>query len=36
MTDIMETKRTNTVRVAITVNELLWFYSPRNNQTINI
>ena len=36
VTDIMETKKTNTVRVAITVTELLRFYVPRNNQTINI
>jgi len=34
--DIMETKRTNTVRVAITVSELLRFYVPKNNQVMNI
>lgn len=36
VTDIMEPKKTNTVRVAITVTELLRYHVPRNNQTINI
>ena len=34
--DIMEIKKTNTVRVAITVSELLRFYVPKNNQVMNI
>merc|ERR550532_1662503 len=36
VTDIMEPKRTNTVRVAITVTEMLRYHVPRHNQTINI
>ena len=36
VTDIMEPKRTNTVRLAATVTELVRFYTPRNNQTMNI
>ena len=36
VTDIMEPKRTNTVRLAVTVTELVRFYTPRNNQTMNI
>merc|ERR1711963_78488 len=36
VTDIMEPKKTNTVRVAITVTELVRYHVPRNNQTMNI
>ena len=36
--DIMDvpTKKSQTVRVSITVTELIRFYQPRNNQTMNI
>lgn len=36
VTDIMETKKSNTVRLSITVTELLRFYIPKHNQTMNI
>ena len=33
VSDVMEPKRTNTVRVAITVTELLRHHVPRNNNS---
>ena len=33
VSDVMEPKRTNTVRVAITVTELLQQHFPRNNNS---